>query len=68
MLTANENHAFNYADQYIGCIKCHESRHITSFCLLSGACFFCLGWEGKVTNDEDGTFVNCSCGEIHFWD
>lgn len=65
-----EVHAEQYAEQYLGCAACRESRHATSFCQHCGQCFFCLMRErsGRVWHTDVGTVVHCPCGESTLWD
>lgn len=63
-----EDHAFKYGEQYLGCVDCKKSHHVSSYCPC-GSCFF----TGKILRREpggyDATFVKCKeCGRVSLWD
>ena len=74
-LPTDEEHAFQYADQYVGCVSCKKSNHETSFCQKCGQCFFCLMGGDKTLPKEkkrvihgEYTIVCCPCGAEILWD
>jgi hypothetical protein len=64
----SETFAEAHADQWLGCVKCKESHHTSSFCPKCGRCFFQYVGTRRCHNDEVGTFVGCECGTVSMWD
>jgi hypothetical protein len=62
-LNHTEQFAYDNADQWLGCVECHESHHVSSFCQC-GRCFYHQPYD----NTDMGTFVHCECGVVSWWD
>lgn len=64
-LDSSEAFAYWHADQWIGCVQCKRSHHVTSFCKCK-SCFF----TAKIREQSDhGTFLMCrKCRSINLWD